>query len=184
MPAAAWLLHDAVRMGEARLGDDLARLAASTDSRLVRVQADHAAACALDDGAILVRCAVRFEELDALLLAAEALAQAGDLARRHQDEHRADELQSRSDALVSRCEGATTPALVQSRIGRTLSDRERAVAELASSGRSSREIAERLSLSARTVDNHLGRIYAKLGVANRTELAHKLAPLRSEEDPA
>jgi hypothetical protein len=31
-------------------------------------------------------------------------------------------------------------------------------------------IAERLSVSVRTVDNHLARIYTKLGVAGRSEL--------------
>jgi DNA-binding NarL/FixJ family response regulator len=54
---------------------------------------------------------------------------------------------------------------------RALSPREREVAELATAGLSSRVIAKRLSLSTRTVDNHLGRAYAKLGVANRTALA-------------
>jgi len=53
------------------------------------------------------------------------------------------------------------------------------VAMLAAARTSSREIAARLDLSVRTVDNYLGRAYAKLGVANRTELAallHARAP--------
>ena len=36
---------------------------------------------------------------------------------------------------------------------------------------SSREIATRLDLSVRTVDNYLGRVYAKLGVSSRARLA-------------
>ena len=51
-----------------------------------------------------------------------------------------------------------------------LSAREREVALLASLGYSSRFIAERLHLSVRTVDTHLGHVYAKLGVEDRDGL--------------
>ncbi|KRB80020.1 hypothetical protein ASE01_00465 [Nocardioides sp. Root190] len=51
-----------------------------------------------------------------------------------------------------------------------LTDREWEVVDLACDRLSSREIAERLVLSVRTVDNHLARIYRKLGVSGRTEL--------------
>jgi DNA-binding CsgD family transcriptional regulator len=56
-----------------------------------------------------------------------------------------------------------------------LTNREREVAILAASGLTSRAIAERLFLSARTVDNHLARIYAKLGVTSRAELPAAIA---------
>jgi DNA-binding CsgD family transcriptional regulator len=42
---------------------------------------------------------------------------------------------------------------------------------LAAARASSREIGARLDLSVRTVDNHLGRVYAKLGVSSRSQLA-------------
>ncbi|MGW3151541.1 LuxR C-terminal-related transcriptional regulator [Streptomyces sp. NPDC001177] len=51
-----------------------------------------------------------------------------------------------------------------------LSTRERQIADLASTGMTSREIAATLFLSVRTVDSHLGRIYRKLGVPNRAGL--------------
>jgi DNA-binding CsgD family transcriptional regulator len=47
---------------------------------------------------------------------------------------------------------------------------------LAAGGAASREIALRLDLSVRTVDNYLGRAYAKLGVSGRAELAALLGP--------
>ena len=55
-----------------------------------------------------------------------------------------------------------------------LTNREREIALLAADGLTTRVIAERLYLSARTVDNHLARIYTKLGISNRSELAATL----------
>ncbi|MGW4851938.1 LuxR C-terminal-related transcriptional regulator [Streptomyces sp. NPDC004288] len=52
-----------------------------------------------------------------------------------------------------------------------LSDREREVCRLAMTGLRSRQMAERLFLSPRTVETHLSRIYRKLGVSSRAALA-------------
>jgi len=52
-----------------------------------------------------------------------------------------------------------------------LTGREDQVARLASAGLSSRDVAGRLGVSVRTVDNHLRRAYRKLGVHGREELA-------------
>ena len=51
---------------------------------------------------------------------------------------------------------------------------ERGVAELAAAGRSNREIAGELFVSERTVEANLTRVYRKLGVRSRTELARRL----------
>ena len=56
-----------------------------------------------------------------------------------------------------------------------LSQREREIAELVAAGRTNRETASTLYLSEKTVENNLSRIYAKLGVRSRTELAAALA---------
>lgn len=52
-----------------------------------------------------------------------------------------------------------------------LSPMERRCAELASNGRTNRAIGEELSISRHTVDTHLRRAFAKLGIASRVELA-------------
>jgi DNA-binding CsgD family transcriptional regulator len=54
-----------------------------------------------------------------------------------------------------------------------LSAREQEIAALVAAGRTNREIAEQLVLSTRTVDAHLRRIYGKLGVRSRVELARR-----------
>lgn len=52
---------------------------------------------------------------------------------------------------------------------------ERRVAELVAAGNTNREVAAALFLSTRTVEGHLSRVYGKLGVRSRVELARKLA---------
>ncbi|MBG6182789.1 DNA-binding NarL/FixJ family response regulator [Arthrobacter sp. CAN_A214] len=54
---------------------------------------------------------------------------------------------------------------------RDLTAREREIALLAVNGESNRAIADRLTVSARTVEGHLYRIYSKLGISRREELA-------------
>ena len=51
-----------------------------------------------------------------------------------------------------------------------LTAREREIAGLAAVGFSSRAIADRLTLSVRTVDSHLSRVFTKLNVRGRQEL--------------
>jgi DNA-binding CsgD family transcriptional regulator len=63
-----------------------------------------------------------------------------------------------------------------------LSPRELQVALLVVDGRTSRDVANELFLSRRTVDFHLAAIYRKLGVSNRTHLARVLYP-RVEPTP-
>jgi DNA-binding NarL/FixJ family response regulator len=55
-------------------------------------------------------------------------------------------------------------------VGR-FSPRERQIATFLASGCSNQEIANRLGLRLQTVKNHLSRIYRKLGVPNRVQLA-------------
>jgi len=60
-------------------------------------------------------------------------------------------------------------------VSTTLSRREQEVAQLLAQGMSNREIAQRLYLSERTVDNHVHHILAKLGFDSRVQIATWLA---------
>jgi DNA-binding CsgD family transcriptional regulator len=52
---------------------------------------------------------------------------------------------------------------------------ERRVAEMAAAGQTNREIAQELFITPKTVENHLGRVYVKLGVRGRRELTAALS---------
>jgi DNA-binding NarL/FixJ family response regulator len=51
-----------------------------------------------------------------------------------------------------------------------LTRREREIAAVACTGLTNKQIAEKLSISEATVRHHLGAVFAKLGVATRSEL--------------
>jgi DNA-binding NarL/FixJ family response regulator len=66
---------------------------------------------------------------------------------------------------------------------RRLSPRERQIVTLLSDGCPNQQIADRLGLRLQTVKNHLSRIYRKLGVPNRVQLA-VLVVNQDTSDPA
>jgi DNA-binding CsgD family transcriptional regulator len=81
--------------------------------------------------------------------------------------------------------GIETPADAVSRAidgSMELTAREREIVGLARLGQSNREIARTLSLSTRTVEGHIYRIFAKLGISSREEL--RSAPLPAPLPPA
>jgi DNA-binding CsgD family transcriptional regulator len=61
----------------------------------------------------------------------------------------------------------------------TLTATERRIAELVGSGRSNQETAAELFMSVKTVEANLTRIYRKLSVRSRTQLANRMNTLDS-----
>jgi len=57
---------------------------------------------------------------------------------------------------------------------RRLTRREGEVVQLAAVGHSAKDIAARLSIGKRTVESHLFRAYAKLGVRSKFELMRRM----------
>lgn len=64
---------------------------------------------------------------------------------------------------------AVTPLASANKTTEPLSEREMEILKLAARGISNKDIADKLFLSPRTVQVHLGNIFNKLGVASRTE---------------
>jgi DNA-binding NarL/FixJ family response regulator len=69
-----------------------------------------------------------------------------------------------------RATGETARKRADATSDRQLTAQERQIAQLACDGMSNPEIGARLFLSARTVQYHLGNIFAKLGISSRTQL--------------
>jgi DNA-binding CsgD family transcriptional regulator len=172
--AESWLLHDLMRISGQDASGRLRELAAACDSPLVSARARHALAVRARDAAELAAAADDFEALGAMLLAAEAAAGAAEAYSRAGEPRAAAAALRRSSVLAATCEGASTPGLVHADAAVPLSGREREIVMLAAKGMASKDIAERLYLSVRTVNNHLQHAYAKLGVASRAGLAQAL----------
>ncbi|MGV9553521.1 LuxR family transcriptional regulator AbsR2 [Streptomyces ardesiacus] len=154
--AAAGDPYDAVRFGAPE----------HAAGRLTGVFAAHADALARGDGPALDRVAEELERRGFLLFAAEANAQA---VRAHREPRAARTARTRAAALARRCQGARTPALSGLVLGE-LTARQRQIVTLAAAGLSNRQIAERLTLSVRTVGNHLYGAYTRLGAGDREAL--------------
>jgi DNA-binding CsgD family transcriptional regulator len=164
-------LHDLARLGRAHeVAERLGVLAEVGQGAYVRILADNTAAYARGDPSALGDAAERFAASGFSLRAAESAMAASEASARAHDQRSAARWARRATELAARCEAPATMELV-SRAGPVpLTNREREIAQLAADGLPSRLIAERLFVSVRTVDNHLARIYTKLGVAGRSEL--------------
>ncbi|WP_394553015.1 LuxR C-terminal-related transcriptional regulator [Agromyces sp. MMS24-JH15] len=179
--AAAGLLHHLTRIGTrahaAAAAERLAALPATGCTALARRLA-HARAEAAADPVALRAVGGEWERVGHLLYAAEAFASAGTAARAAGlGREGAADLQHAA-SLSAACEGARTPKLAFADGAEPLTPREREIASLAAQGLSSNEIAVRLFLSVRTVNNHLQSTYAKLGIRGRRELRSSTAPKR------
>jgi DNA-binding CsgD family transcriptional regulator len=163
--------YTAMRLGAVDEARRVVALAPSTQGSLTAAFADHALALLHDDGDALDRAGTQFHRLGLRLLATEAAVHASLAYRRAGLAARARAASTRAAMLHTGCEGARTPILAQGTIVADLTRREREVALLAAQGLTSRRIASKLGVSVRTVDNQLGRVYTKLGVTGRRELA-------------
>jgi DNA-binding NarL/FixJ family response regulator/tetratricopeptide (TPR) repeat protein len=191
---AAGRLDEATRWTD-RLTADAERLELPASTvRAMRARGE----LALDDAAAAIELAtlalsaaeargLTAEVLESRLLAARALLTSGERARGMEELQRLVADAGSAGALVLRDAAARELRRAGGRVSararrgegggreQSLTAREREVAELVADGRSNKEVAGTLFLSEKTVEHHLSRIYAKLGVRSRTELARRLA---------
>jgi len=164
-------LHTAVRFDDRSQTERLAELAKTLNTPLAETIAEHARGLADHDGDVLDAAADRFADMGAVALAADAAAQA---AREHaRTGHRSKEIKSstRAHSLAGQG-GIRTPAVAAAASALPITAREREIANLVAAGLSNRQIANRLVVSVRTVEGHVYRIFAKLGIEHRDQLVH------------
>ena len=167
-------LQTATQFGDHSGAPRLRELEAIVEGPRVGLAARFAEALRDGDAAELAAVSEEFERMGDVVAAVDAAAQAAIAYRRQDLRGSALGCSTRADALAEQCGGANTPALRQATEPLPLTDREREIAMLIGEGLSNREVAARLTLSLRTVENHIYKAMAKTGTASRDELANLL----------
>jgi DNA-binding CsgD family transcriptional regulator len=163
-------LQTATQFGDRTSAPRLRELESIVEGPRVGVAARFAEA--LRDGAAaeLASVSEEFERIGDLVAAVDCAAHAALTYRRQDKRGSALGCSTRADALGDRC-GAITPARRRATETLPLTDREAEVVMLMSEGMSNRAVAERLTLSVRTVESYIYRAMAKTGTNSRDELA-------------
>lgn len=172
--AEVMCLQIATQFGDRSTTPRLRELEAIVEGPRVGLAARFAEALRDGDAAELAAVSEDFERMGDLVAAVDAAAHAGIEYRRQDLRGSALGRSTRADALAQQCGGANTPALRQAREQLPLTDRELEIVMLIADGLSNRAVAERLTLSVRTVESHIYRAMSKTGTTSREELASLL----------
>lgn len=171
-------LQTAAQFGDPTTASRLRELESLVEGPRVQLAARLAAALRDDDAAVLAELSEEFERLGDVVAAIDSAAHATLAYRRHDKRGSALKCSTRAGALAAES-GAMTPALRQASESLPLTDREAEIVMLLGEGLSNRAVAERLTLSVRTVESHIYRAMMKTGVDSREELAALLPPKRA-----
>jgi DNA-binding NarL/FixJ family response regulator len=144
--------------------------------RAARRQTDEAVAALEEAAAAFDRLGFRLEAARSVLALGRALARGGQRTRAA--DALADARARFADLGAALWEARAAEELERVAPGRAageLTPAERRVAALVAEGRKNREIGQTLFMSVATVEAHLTRIYRKLGLRSRSELARQVA---------
>ena len=164
-------LQTATQFGDRTGAPRLRELESIVEGPRVGLAARFAEALRDGDGAELASVSEEFERMGDLVAAVDAAAHGAAAYRRRDKRGSALSCSTRAHALADTCGGMWTPALRQATETSPLTDREAEIVMLISEGLSNRAVAERLTLSVRTVESHIYRAMSKTGTATRDELA-------------
>jgi DNA-binding CsgD family transcriptional regulator len=176
--AEVMCLQTAVQFGDHSVAPRLTELESIVEGPRVKLASRFAAALAASDALALEEISTEFEQMGDLVAAVDAAAHACTAFRHGDRRGSALGCSARAEALAQRCGGISTPALRDVSEPLPLTAREREIVRLLGSGSSTREVAERLYVSARTVEGHIYRAMTKTGAETREELIKLLAPDR------
>lgn len=164
-------LQTATQLGHCSSGPRLRELGGLVEGPRVGLAGRLAAALHAGDADELAAVSTEFERIGDRVAALDAAAHAAVVHRRQGRRGSAYTCTARAEALALQCGGARTPALRDAIEPLPLTSREREIVAMLAEGLTNRAIAERLTLSVRTVEAHLYRAMAKTGAVSRDQLA-------------
>lgn len=169
----AWevvLLQTATQFGDHTTAPRLADLATRVQGPRAPTAAAHAVALAAGDGGALLDASHRYEAFGDRLAGADAAAQAV-VAYQHAGLRGAAMTASATaQRLTTECQGAQTPALRAGTTAQPFTARQREIISLAAQGLSNKQIADRLTMSIRSVEGHLFRASQRVAANSREQL--------------
>jgi DNA-binding NarL/FixJ family response regulator len=169
----AWevmLLQTATQFGDHTTADRLAKLAIQVQGPRAPAAAAHAAALAAGSGDALVDASRRYEAFGDRIAAAAAAAQAVVIYQDSGLRGAAMSASTIAQRLAAECQGVQTPVLRAATTSQPFTARQREIISLAAQGLSTKEIADRLTMSTRSVEGHLFRASQRVGANSREQL--------------
>ena len=159
-----------VRRGDTAAADGLARSSLAVEGREAGMLHDYALAVLHADDAELVRISDRALRAGYVLLALEAAQEAERCLVESTDKRKLLAVQRKIQNRMTAAGMSAHIDLVRPEQDAELTARETEILDLVSGGATNAEIARQLCVSQRTVEGHLYRVFAKLGVSRRVDL--------------